>query len=519
MSTEDEGRATWVAAVGRRRARPASRYGPYDSRPRNIAPLTPGTDLEAIAGLVGPRQFAIVQQLIADGTTSLGEIAKAGLTRRQQRRLLASVVIAESPVAIRDIQPRTGRIMSDQPFELDVDVAFAHASGGILRAVIGWEGNPFVVERAFGADEASGGRLTLAFDAKRTLPVGRATFWVSVLMEGGWQASFVLTCAVLPSNPFSLGVAPRDNFVTGSFSARAVRTAGGFSTAVTVTLSNGDSSPVRVRPGFGWEFWDGGVGAGTRIESGAGSFAASDIMVPAFGTWSGWIVFGSPPGSGIFGVLDRKEDLALQITMTKADGAAVRGQITVRTMFRFGLNITRVGAESFTAQEYADLYAAVDVTRQIYERRDVTLSVDRRNITNAQAGGFTIITSEDEARDLFAAWSGPDNDFIDVFIVPQISGTGFDGLAGDIPGPTSHSGRSSGVVAARSGFTDGAGVRHINIPYLGMLIGHEVGHYLGLSHVGDAGNLLLGDSSASDTALNYDPQYRTIVRHGWVRID
>jgi hypothetical protein len=159
------------------------------------------------------------------------------------------------------------------------------------------------------------------------------------------------------------------------------------------------------------------------------------------------------------------------------------------------------------------------VTRTIYERRDVTLSVDRRHITNAQAGGFTVITSESEARDLFEQWSGPNNDFIDVFVVPSISGTGFDGLAGDIPGPTSHSGRKSGVVVDKSGFVDGSGNARLNIPYLGMLIGHEVGHYLGLSHVSTAGNLMLSSSGATDTALNYDPQYRTIIRHGWVRID
>lgn len=240
--------------------------------------------------------------------------------------------------------------------------------------------------------------------------------------------------------------------------------------------------------------------------------------MPAFGIWSGWIAFSSPSGSGVFGKLNDKEDLAVNIGVTRVSGAGVSGQITVRTMFRFGLNITRVGAESFTAQEYTDLYNAVDVTRTIYERRDVTLSVDRRNITNAQAGGLTVITSESEARDLFEQWSGPDNNFIDVFVVPSISGTGFDGLAGDIPGPTSHSGRKSGVVVDKSGFMDG-GARRLNVAYLGMLIGHEVGHYLGLVHVSDAGNLMLSSSGASDTNLNYSPQYRTLIRHGWVRID
>jgi hypothetical protein len=102
--------------------------------------------------------------------------------------------------------------------------------------------------------------------------------------------------------------------------------------------------------------------------------------------------------------------------------------------------------------------------------------------------------------------------------VPSISGTGFDGLAGGIPGPTSHSGRSSGVVVDKSGFTDAAGTRRLNSAYLGMLIGHEVGHYLGLVHVSEPGNLMLRNSGATDTSLNYDPQYRTLIRHGWVRI-
>ena len=72
---------------------------------------------------------------------------------------------------------------------------------------------------------------------------------------------------------------------------------------------------------------------------------------------------------------------------------------------------------------------------------------------------------------------------------------------------------------SKSGFVDGAGQKRLNIPYLGMLIGHEVGHYLGLVHVSEAGNLMLSSSGQTDTHLNYDPQYRTIIRHGWMRID
>jgi len=419
-------------------------------------------------------------------------------------------------VAILDVQP-VDRVMSDRPFRLRVHFVAETLDAGLISVLTFWVGTPFVVEHRIDAADHDRGYADVEFNEEQTLPTGPATFAVGLIVESGGQADFTVSLAVLPSNPFSLRLSPRDNFVTGTFSARAVKSGNSYQTSVTVTLSNGDAAPVAMRQDFRWEFWDGPVGGGTLVEQGTGGFP-NPITVSAHSTWDGWVSFNSPAGSGIFSKLDAKEDLAVQITMTRQDGGTVAGQITVRTMFTFGLNVTRVGAESFTTEEYSDLYNAIDVTRTIYERRDVTLTVDRRNITNAQAGGFTVITSENEARDLFEQWSGPDNGFIDMFVVPSISGTGFDGLAGDIPGPTSHTGRASGVVVDKSGFVDGSGVRRLNIPYLGMLVGHEVGHYLGLVHVTEPGNLMLSSSSATDTHLNYDPQYRTIIRHGWARI-
>jgi hypothetical protein len=508
--------------TGTIRVRPVTRYGPFDSPPLDVRLLRDHTprSLERAAGVrpeIARRVSALARRR---PVRSAVELLAADLAARDVERLLRGALLEDDPrVVITDVQPEHGPIMSDRPFALRVTYVAARPISGIVRVVTEWAGEPFVVEEPLAAQEGAAGEVVVPFDKEQTLPVGPAVFTVSLITQDGATATFRVTCAVLPSNPLSLSVSPRDNFVTGSWSARAVRVGDAFATDVGVTLSNGDSAAVTMDPGFDWEFWDGPVGSGTLIEHGGGGFGGT-ISVPPFGTWGGWIVFTSPRGSGVFGRLDSKEDLALRITMRRSSGgAAVSGEITVRTMFRFGLNITRVGAESFTSQEYTDLYDAVAVTRSIYERRDVTLSVDRRNITNAQAGGFTVITSEDEARDLFEQWSGPDNDFIDVFVIPSIAGTGFDGLAGGIPGPTSHSGRASGVVAAKSGFVDGAGTRRLNVPYLGMLIGHEVGHYLGLSHVPDAGNLMLSNSSATDTALNYDPQYRTIIRHGWVRID
>lgn len=512
---------TAVSQVKTIRVLPITRYSPFDSDPQDVRTFAEHTvsSLAKAAGVPTKVAAKVVTAARRRPLYTAAQLSQLGIQPSTVRRIVNAGLFAEDPrIVIGDVQPVGGRIMSDRPFRLRVSFSSAAAANGLVRVNTEWAGEPFVVERFVTVKEVARGYVDVLFDRTQTLPVGPATFYVSLLTDEGAQAEFRITCAVLPSNPFSLSLSPRDHFVTGSFSARAVRQGTSIVTVVTVTLSNGNPTAVAVNNGFTWEFWDGPVGSGTRVENGTGSFPGT-ISVPAFGTWSGWVAFTSPPGAGVFNKLDSKEDLALKIGMTPMSGPGVAGEITVRTMFRFGLNITRVGAESFSSQEYNDLYAAVDVTRTIYERRDVTLSVDRRHMTNAQAGGFTVITSESEARDLFEQWSGPDDDFIDVFVVPSISGTGFDGLAGDIPGPTSHSGRKSGVVVDKSGFVDGTGTRRLNIPYLGMLIGHEVGHYLGLQHVGDAGNLMLASSGATDTNLNYDPQYRTIIRHGWVRID
>jgi len=212
--------------------------------------------------------------------------------------------------------------------------------------------------------------------------------------------------------------------------------------------------------------------------------------------------------------------MTIEIQMTTNDGRTVSGSITARTMFRFGVNITAVAGEDFTGQEWADLDTAAGVTRTIYERRDMTFTEDDRYIPRANVGGYEIIDSYGEFHNLLSDWSGPNtNDNIDAFIVQAINiGGGVDGVDGSIPGPTSHSGGDSGVIASKTGFVDAHGNRRLHSDYLGMLIGHELGHYLGLQHTSDAGNLMLPSSGTTDTHLTYN-QYKTMIQHGWVEID
>jgi len=444
--------------------------------------------------------------------------AVSGEVREQALRSL--VFPGDDRLAIVDVEPVDGRILSGRPYALHVRFVASALNPPLLASVVvEWAGDTFVAEMLVRPEDLQRGSLFVEFDERQMLPVGSATFNVQMLTGLGARAAFRVTCVVLPANPFALVVGPNSDFVTGTWSARGVRHGSAYDTGVAVTLMNGDGAVVAVRSSFHWKFWGSGVGS-YIVEQGDGDFH-TPINVPAYGTWGGWIAFHSPDGSGIYGFYDSKKDMTIEIIVTRADGATVSGSITARTMFRFGVNVTEVAGEDFTSQEFADLSTAANVTRSIYERRDITFDIDYRYIPGDHVGPYEIITSFDEFHHLLSDWSGPDtNDNIDAFTVQSISiaGSGADGIDARVPGPTSHDGSDSGLVASKSGFVDGSGTRRLSSAYLGMLIGHELGHYLGLSHVSDAGNLMLPGSGTTDTNLTYG-QYKTMIRHGWVFID
>ena len=500
--------------------RPISRFGLLDDAPRKIAVLE-SLDSSGLRKLIGGR-FAsarVLRQLKA-GNAPLTAVGQPDVPPELRERLLRNLVHpADARLAITDVQPVGGPVMGGQPFDLRVEFAAPTASPPRLVSIcVDWDGEQFVNElRIDTAPDA--GYVDVHFDKKQTLPYGPATFTVSLYNALGSCSTFTTTSAVLPSNPFQLRLGPNNAFVTGTWSARGVRNGSAFDTGVAVTLLNGSTTAVAMRPGFHWAFWNGGVG-GSLVEQGDGSFGGGNFSVSASGSWGGSISFHSPSGSGIFDMYNNRQDMTIQLTMARADGTTVSSTITARTMFSFGVNVTRVANEDYTAQEAVDLLAAAQRTRTIYERTDMTFDIDTRFIARANVGGFEVIDSFDEFHDLLDDWSGPDtNNNIDAFIVQAIDvGGGVDGIDGSIPGPTSHGGSNSGVIASKTGFVDASGVRRLHSNYLGMLIGHELGHYLGLEHVNTPGDLMLPSSGENDINLSYD-QYRTMIRHGWVRID
>jgi hypothetical protein len=425
-----------------------------------------------------------------------------------------AVFAGEESFHVTDVEPAGRRVFSGRPFALRV--RFQNPGGAVVLAAVTvhWAGDPFVVEQRLTAQANRRGAVEVRFGPKQTLPVGPATFEVALYRKDGAQASFRKTYYLLPANPLALSLSPGGATVTGTWSARGDYHPENdtFLTECTITIANGDSRPVSMNRGVDWSFWDGPVGSGTRIESGSFNWGGA-ITVPAFGTWQGGVWFSSPNGSGIYNTYKRKEDMAINIEMTAADGRRISAKITCRVMLAYGVNMIKVG--DFGSQEHVDLYNAVDQTRQIYEARDITFrGIDRRIINNSLAGSFTVLNDDPEFRNLLTSWSVP-NDWVDVYVVQQFSWSTFNGMAGDIPGPASKGGNKDGVAVDKSGFTDASGTARLDVTTLGKLIGHEVGHYLGLSHVTDSGRLMLANTGVRGTTLIYD-EYRTMFPHGFM---
>jgi hypothetical protein len=147
-------------------------------------------------------------------------------------------------------------------------------------------------------------------------------------------------------------------------------------------------------------------------------------------------------------------------------------------MPRISINIIRVGSDQFTTADESEISSAIAFTRATYATVGLTLDrVLHFAIPTASARGREIINDDSEASTLTDEWT-VNNNAIDVFFVRLYAGTtaGLSPVAG--PCDKNAKGMDGTVVEIRPGKT-------------GVILAHEVCHYLGLHHVdNDSSNLM-----------------------------
>ncbi|MDO8362642.1 MAG: zinc-dependent metalloprotease family protein [Actinomycetota bacterium] len=145
------------------------------------------------------------------------------------------------------------------------------------------------------------------------------------------------------------------------------------------------------------------------------------------------------------------------------------------------VNCIRVGSDQFTFDDLVEIDSAIATTRRLYAGAGVAMGIGRVMhwvVSTADANGRDVINSDGEAETLTDEWTVP-NDALDVFFVRMYIG-GTAGLSRvDGPCDKNAKGMDGSVVEMNAG--GGAS---------DFAAAHEMGHYLGLSHITNGTRLM-----------------------------
>jgi hypothetical protein len=196
-------------------------------------------------------------------------------------------------------------------------------------------------------------------------------------------------------------------------------------------------------------------------------------------------IFRDTDGS-VFGTLGGSDTLpgsgAARTRSLKRHLQTISGQATDLVIILVGHENDFSGA--VTRDQVTKAQYAIQVARDLYAQ--VNLGIRRiiwQRIPLADAGGYVNIADRGEAQDLTDDWNGADGG-IDVFLVQTIGDAG--GWS-NVDGPCDKESKSdlSGAVLELS----------FSRRFTGILLGHEVGHYLKLEHTNTITNMMGADTN------------------------
>ena len=180
--------------------------------------------------------------------------------------------------------------------------------------------------------------------------------------------------------------------------------------------------------------------------------------------------------------------MCMDIIYIPAGGCPSSGNLRLCSGKAFNINAILVGDENFTYEDWRKTHYSIQVMRDIFSQVDLGVRKIRwQAIHAADAGGYVTIDSGSEAHDLTDDWNGPDGNYLDLFIVRAMNGA--DGWSA-VGGPCSKDDKDemTGSVVSLNGSDDNSG----------NTFAHEIGHYLGLSHISDPENFI-GNNGSSDS--------------------
>lgn len=384
-----------------------------------------------------------------------------------------------------DIATRPEHVLYKKAFKLQV--AFDDSTAGVrlIRLQADSVSHAIDVTREVTKSERRRGRIVFDMPA---MAAGVMNVQATLYDSNGDKDYLARALHIYHNPPFVIFY-PSQKSLRLSRGAAQMRSDGNFHCDSNFYFYNGTSATVSLNRSMIWKIFS---STGSLLHNGTWDWGSTINLGPWAISTGWWFNFSIPPGTAAFSELSAKDWIRIEWQFTEVGtGALVSDSLTWRAVLGPHVNIIRVGEGNFTSAEKTRVFNALrNSAGSIYQQQDIDIgNIGTYVISVADAGGYVTINSNDEAEDLTEDWTVP-NDAIDMFVVRSYVGStaGLSPVGG--PCDKDAKGMNGAVVELQS-----------SQACLGVIMAHELGHYMGLSHTSATNNLLNPTICSGNTVI------------------
>jgi hypothetical protein len=377
-----------------------------------------------------------------------------------------------------------------------------------------WHERWFAVSKA---QQAAGRVVVRGFRAAQS---GRMRLAATLYGSGGGTAVARSQHVVFTPNPHSVSIVPQTTGTNGEGPAHYNGADDRFFCHATCTFTNGHSFPLTVGPTVTCTVTDGGSHVATfDFSIGTRTVAAQSSLVLGIFTSHG-------SSSGVYDVFADFGDVTMDFAIQTSQGLVSDSNVWA-AMARIDLALNFVG--NMSAATRSTFQSVVEnEASAVFEQQSLYIPNTQRFLLpsgHPDWGRYRDIEMDDnkasdctagsdEADDLRDDWSSP-TDLLDVWVVESFSGPACAANVGGfspVDGPTGKGGSRSGLLVQLAGINLST---QSGRDLMGIVVAHEVAHFLGLDHSTTNDNFMEASVGTSNTDITHG-QYLDMADHGFV---